>query len=199
MPLDGQRCALPTNIRSAQVDSIVWRWLCALVVDPEAVLKGYQKIQQMQSKKHADVNDEISRARKRITKYNETLLNFAEMLNDGLITKEIMRQKKEELDAQCLSAQAVLDEYEAKLATRRVLTDSEIAERVTIMRQIKEEVGDLYSMEFSERRNSIALLDITAHLGLDKGRIYVDIYWCDEFQEKFWLDSQSSSALPPGR
>ncbi|MFL5800297.1 MAG: hypothetical protein ACJ8CR_00855 [Roseiflexaceae bacterium] len=120
------------------------------------------------------------------------MLTYADMLAEDLITKEVMRQKKQELDEQRKSAQSIIDEYERKLTNRRVLTDEEIQRRVAMLTAIREAAGGLEALEFPERRNCILLADVTARLGLDAGRVYVDIYWCGELQDGFWLDSQSS-------
>lgn len=181
-----EKCQAP-YIPVAKLDSIFWGWVCMLGKNPKSILAGYQRIQKEQVQQHEDGLVNIESAKRVIEKYERDLAEEYEDYRAGMIPKSIYLERKEQMDKRLAEAQATLDEFEST-QNQRVITDSEIDNRVLQVTELVGLAGDLEKLEFLERRKVIELLDITGITGMKDGRVYVDIVWCGKPQDRRWID-----------
>ena len=127
------------------------------------------------------------------------MADLAEEYDDnrsGMMTKQIYLDRKEAMDRRLADARETLAEHEAAL-NLRVLTDTEIKNRVHLISDIFKVAGDLDTLDFAQRRKLIELLGVTGVIGLKDGRPYAEIIWCGEPQENMWLDTDESNERGP--
>jgi DNA invertase Pin-like site-specific DNA recombinase len=187
---DEDRCTLP-RVPIANVDSIMWNWVCELGNNPEAVLAGYQKIQKAQLEHHQEAIDAVAHAQYIIERWQRSIKNYAEMYDGEIITWEALKEKKAEADKHIAQARTIIAEYEQKVE-QGVISDAEIAHRVEFTAKMKEAAGTLEGLELAERKHVIQLMNITGIIGIDTNRVYIDIYWHNEYQDRFYVDSPNS-------
>jgi hypothetical protein len=170
-----------------RVDTVVFRWITALLEDPEAILAGYQRTQRLQKERNQDAEQYVYNARRVLERYESELKDYAEMYTRRLITLNIMAEKKAQLDARIKSAQETLEEYEAKI-NQNLLTDEEIHDRTTEIKKLRSIISDIGSLTFPQRRRLVKLLNLRFELGVLDKRHYVDIVWCGEVQASYFVN-----------
>jgi hypothetical protein len=169
------------------VDTVVFRWMIALLEDPESILSDYQRTQRLQKERNQDAQQHVNNARRVLERYESELKDYAEMYTRRLITLNIMAEKKAELDARIKSAQEILEEYEAKV-NQNLLTDEEIHDRIAEIKKLRSVISDIGSLTFPQRRRLVKLLNLRFELEVLDTRHYVDIVWCGEVQASYFVN-----------
>jgi predicted RNase H-like nuclease (RuvC/YqgF family) len=157
-----------------RVDTAVFRWITALLEDPETILAGYQHAQRLQKERNQEAKLYVDSARRVLDRYESELKDYAEMYTRRLITLNIMAEKKAELDARIKSAQETLEEYEAKV-NQDLLSDEEIRDRIIEIKKLRSVIRDIGSLALPQRRRLIKLLNLRFELGMQDNRYYIDI------------------------
>lgn len=192
-----EKCTLP-QISVPKADARVWGEVEKLLNDPDAIIAGYERLRAIARQANEEAEANIEAGRRLLGRYRASLKKYAEMYDEDLITKELLREKKAELDGQIRQAERELAEYEAALL--HVISDEEIQDRVRTIRLIKQRLDELGTLDFKDRRRVIELLNIEAVFGREDGKVYVEVIWYGEVIASLWVeDVNTCSACGPTR
>lgn len=61
-----------------RVDNVVFRWITALLEDPEAILTGYQRAQRLQKQRNHEAESHVDNARRVLEQHESELKDYAD-------------------------------------------------------------------------------------------------------------------------
>jgi len=184
-----EKCTLP-QVPVGKADARVWSEVVKLLNDPDAIVAGYKRLRALAEETNASAEANIEAGSRLLERYKASLKKYAEMYDEDLITKELLREKKAELDRQIRQAEREIAEYEAALL--HVISDEEIQDRVQTIQLIRKRLDELGTLTFKDRRRLIELLNIEVCFGRNEGEIYIDVIWYGEVIASLWLEEVNS-------
>lgn len=175
----------------------VWYCVEQLLLHPQAQLAGLQRVQEEQLKGHADTVEHLRRAKETLEECERLLSVYSDQEAEGLISRQMLRSKKGELDKRIEAAQKVIEEYAALLDTK-VLTDEDITGLTEMLSLVSERLSSTEQpLTFAEKRAIIDALNITGRTALeevDGEEVWVvNIYLHTEYLAKIALEESTNS------
>jgi site-specific DNA recombinase len=162
-----KRCGLP-YITAALLEDKVWQCIEQLLEDPKAQLEGLKRVQEEQLQGHAESIEHMRRAQETVQECERLLSVYSDQEAEGLISRQMLRTKKAELDKRIDAARKVQEEYAALLETK-ILTDEDISSLTQMFGHFRTRTGSGgHFLTFAEKRQVIDLLNITGSIAIEQ-------------------------------
>lgn len=191
--LTREKCSLRA-FDANRVDRAIWEWVIDLVQDPERVLNGYRRSQEIALDNNRDALETIAACDRLIAQAEEELsylIEEAKQFRNNARVREQYRKQIEEQSQRIELLQQEKAQHEAKV-NHDVISDKEIAQRIETITSLSVDIDGLCDLDIDCKKELIEILGITAVLGVDKRHgPYADIVWYGE-TEKVHLYSVSS-------
>jgi DNA invertase Pin-like site-specific DNA recombinase/uncharacterized protein (UPF0335 family) len=188
-------CSFP-YFTKARFEGLVWDCVEQLLRNPEAQLAGLKQVQEEQLRGHADTIEHLRRAKETIQECERLLSVYSDQEAEGLISRQMLRSKKTELDKRMEAAQKVHEEYAALLETK-ILTDEDIESLSKMLRQLNSRLNASdQPLTFKEKRGVIDALNITGRVAIENidGAQYwvLNLFLHTEYLAKVVLEESST-------
>jgi site-specific DNA recombinase len=161
-------CSIPT-VRADLLDSKVWERLERFLRDPQEQLETLRQAQADIEKQHGEALARMREAEATRAEYRRRLAVYSDQEAEGLITRDMLRERKAELDKRLAAAEVVYREYEQLLAGK-VLTDGEIGDILHDLEELRDELERMGELTFVKRRRLIEAMNITGKMAIEEQR-----------------------------
>lgn len=194
-------CAFP-YFPKAYFEGKIWDCISQLLQHPQAQLEGLRRVQEEQLRGHADSVEHMRKAKETIEECERLLSVYSDQEAEGLISRQMLRSKKAELDKRMEAAQKVHEEYAALLDTK-ILTDDDITSLSTLMRRINSRLNSTEQpLVFADKRGLVDALNITGRVAIEdiEGVSYwvVNLFLHTEYLARVVLEENSNSRTGRG-
>ncbi len=159
-------CDLP-GFNAKQVDGAVWAWVKSLLADPEKMLVGWQESQQEAQEQSKPLQQELDRVNALIAENEAKKDKLLDAYLDGIFEREVLRDRKTELDKLLTDLRKRQLEIENHLKTATI-TDQQIHDFIAFAESVRGEL-ELDDIHFEAKRKLIDQLNVTSILAVENG------------------------------
>ncbi len=170
----GQACDLP-YFRAGDVDTVVWTWICNLLLDPDRLRAGLLDLQQEQASGDSPLHAEIARLDTRIAGQETQLERLLDLYLAAAFDVDALQERRERIESGLDALRSERATFAARLAA--VIGDEEIRDLVRFAEAVGEE---LRSADFEARRHVVEALQVEGNLSLKDGERSVS-FWIGAF------------------
>jgi len=172
------KCPMPT-VRGDVLEGKLWARLEAFLHNPEEQLQTLQHAQADMAELYQEAIERMRECEATRTDYRRRLAVYSDQEAEGLISREMFRGKKAELDKKLAAAEEVYQEYQQLLANK-ILTNEDISSMRRDLVLLQSELQQLGELDFQKRRRLIEAMNITGTMHIENGWqvLYVYVYTC---------------------
>lgn len=149
------------------VDGTVWAWVKSLLANPEKMVKGWHESQQEAQEKSQPLQQELDRVNVLIAENEAKRGKLLDSYLDGVFEREVIQDKKIELDKLLADLRKRKTEIENHLK-EVTITDQQIQDFVAFAESVRGEL-ELDDIDFEHKRELIEQLNVTGILTVENG------------------------------
>lgn len=188
-------CDMP-NVRSEYLDGLVWMELEHFLLNPEDRMNTLLQAQQELQARNQDTLEYVFAAQQRYEEYEQKLDRLYADLENGLITENIYKKRKEELDHKLQAASDVKAEYIEELPSK-ILSNSDIADIDRDCEDLARGLEEVGELDLKKRKELLDALGVTGIIKIENGKQVLHLFIYDAFIRELFLRDVSLSS--PGK
>jgi hypothetical protein len=169
-------CDIPT-IRVEILDTKVWERIERFLRDPHEQRETLKRVQSDLVEQHKEAIERMRECEATREEYKRRISIYSDQEVEGLISREMFKEKKAELDKRLQAAEEVYSEYEQLLANK-LLSDQDIEDMLLDLQNLQAELEQLGELPFEKRRALIEAMHITGKMKIEEGEhvLYLFVY-----------------------
>lgn len=185
-------CPVP-YLDSKKLDFDAWMKIEAFIRNPLIVLEELQAAQQAQTEEHREAIMTIEALERVRKEHTQKLSRLYDDYQEGLITKEVYKVRKEPIDALLKRAEDLYKEQQQKL-DQKVLSDRQIKTVLHGCRTMSDLLDLIGVLDYEDKKKAVELLNITGKFSIKDGFLVLTLYMHNwQFDEVVVFNQQDSN------
>lgn len=160
-------CPIP-KMRGDILEEQVWRRVEALLTNPAEQLAILRHAQAEMTDRYSEIIARMQECEATRSEYQRRLAIYSDQEAEGLISREMFREKKAQLDQQLAAAEEVYGEYQQMLANK-ILTDGDLLAIHHELSLFQSQAAQPEMLDFEQKRRLIETLHITGAMQIVDG------------------------------